>query len=201
MKKKISKKDNLNLFFSAFLILAYIVCGYFFVNFAETQSSLVKVIIISLVFVIFGGILFYATRVGEGKPVKRFSIVALCLLDIPSLYIVLATIISVLPLHGFLLNNAIIFYMAAVVLGYGIPYTFLSGFELVVEAEAVECEEISDDVAEETQEVLEGGIEEEIQEVTADSEETETEEVEEIAVEGVEAEETAEADEEVKTEE
>ncbi len=130
-----NKRDTINLIFSAFLIVAYIICSYFFTSFASTMTAPVSGILTALVFLIFGLIIFYATRVGEGKAVKRFSLATLIILDLPALYIIIAALAPGLPFHDALnpaLNPAIMM-LASVALGYGIPYTFLSGFELVTE--------------------------------------------------------------------
>ena len=147
---KPNKRDTLNLVFSAFLILGYIVCSYFFLSMAQTMPDIAPYIN-TLVFVVFGLVVFYATRVGEGKAVKRFSLWTLLILDIPALYIVLAQLVEMLPLHQQIANldgtaalpYSPLFMLACVALGYGIPYTFLSGYELATEAEAdeAECEE------------------------------------------------------------
>ena len=133
---KPNKRDTLNLVFSAILILGFIVCSYFFLTLADANADLAPYIK-TLVFVMFGLIVFYATRVGEGKPVKRFSIFTLLVLDIPALYAVLAQFIPALPLHNQIacldgvtpLPYSPLFILACIALGYGIPYTFLSGFE------------------------------------------------------------------------
>lgn len=188
MKKKNSKRENVNLFFSAFLMLAYIVCGYFFAQYANSQSGELKAAVTAIIFIIFGLLVFYATRVGEGKPVKRFSIITLILLDLPALYIIIASIFTVMPLHDFFVEGTtgaptIVVYMAAVALGYGIPYTFLSGFETVPEDSEEE-----DETEENT--VLEGGVEADLEQ---EEEAPEAEEsVDEVVVEGVAAEEDSE---------
>ncbi len=158
MKKKNTMRDNVNLFFSAFLIIAYIVCGYFFSSFAgtlagETAQNAVAAAIVA----VFGLLVFYATRVGEGKTVKRLSIVTLVLLDLPTLYIILAFVISSLPFHNEIAEAPLVAYMAALAFGYGVPYTFISGFETVLEEETKLA-------AEEKPTAVEGGIEEEINE-------------------------------------
>lgn len=138
--KKTNKRDSLNLLFSSLLVVGYIVCSYFFLTMAATTP--LAPYINALVFVVFGLIVFYATRVGEGKVVKRFSLWTLILLDIPSLYIVIAQLVPAMPLHTQIANlgglttleYSPLFILAAVALGYGIPYTFISGFE----AEAVD---------------------------------------------------------------
>ena len=117
----------------------------------------------SFVSVVFGLILFYATRVGDGKPVKRFSVVTLIIMVLPSLYILLTSLAPTLPLGDTLGNSSIVVCLAGVALGYGIPYTFLSGFE-------VEREEVEEGN-------VEGGIMEEI-DATDENETDETEELE-----------------------
>ncbi len=194
MKKKNSKRENVNLFFSAFLMLAYIVCGYFFAQFANTLGGdTAKAFVTAIIFVIFGLLVFYATRVGEGKAIKRFSLITLILLDIPALYIIIASIFAFMPLHAQLAEAPVVTYMAAIALGYGIPYTFLSGFET-----AYEENEEEETKEEEEPAVLEGGVEADIeQEEEAPAEE---EPVDEVVVEG-EAADTEETTEENPEEE
>ena len=177
MKK--NKKDSINLFFSAFLIIAFIVCTYFFSSIAEAANmEKVKPLIYA----------FYATRVGEGKAVKRFSVVTLIVLDIPALYIVLAGLVSGLPLHEQITSASIMYFLAAAALGYGVPYTFLSGFETALE----ESEEDSE------KKVLEGGIEADLEEASPEEEApTYESDADEIVVDG---EELTEADEMVDSE-
>ena len=43
--KKPNKKNTLNLFFSAFLILAFVVCAHFFSNFALGQNQVLSNVI------------------------------------------------------------------------------------------------------------------------------------------------------------
>lgn len=153
--KKIGKREALNLLFSAFLILGYIVCSYFFLTAAASVEALAPYINLAIFFV-FGLVVFYATRVGEGKPVMRFSLFTLLILDIPALYIILAQFIEKLPFHTAIANLGTttplayspLFILACVALGYGIPYTFISGFEMaedntLIEAEAEETAEES----------------------------------------------------------
>ena len=71
--KKLGKKDHLNLFFSAFLVLAFIVCAYFFSGFSSSMDALSGQLVMIAVYAVFGLLLFYATRVGDGKAVFRFS--------------------------------------------------------------------------------------------------------------------------------
>ncbi len=147
--KKTNKKDSLNLLFSSLLIVGYIICSYFFLTMGESTDFAIYIQL--AVFAVFGLILFYATRVGEGKPVVRFSLWTLILVVLPSLYAILAQLISVLPLHQEIANLGTdtpltyspIFILACVALGYGIPYTFLSGFE--IESVEESKEESTDD--------------------------------------------------------
>ena len=115
-------------------MIGYIVCTYFFSNLASKVSGLGGTLIQVLILLVFGLLLFYATRVGEGKQVKRFSLPVLLLVDVPCLYIIAAALIKALPLHDQLapVNGSFpfILILATVALGYGIPYTFLSGYEL-----------------------------------------------------------------------
>ena len=172
--KKIDKRETLNLFFSAFLIVAFIVCAHFFNQFTSTLTPIVGSIVSILLFVVFGLLLFYATRVGDGKAVKRFSVMTLVVLVIPALYIIIASIATGLPLHdAFSADDGslnMVVTLACVALGYGIPYTFLSGFEIVDEDAVVATEE---------NEVLEGGIEADLLGDEAVEEETVEETVEE----------------------
>lgn len=181
MKKKNTTRDNVNLFFSAFLIIAYIICGFFFVSFITQQSDVVlQNTLMSVVLLIFGLLVFYATRVGEGTTVMRFSLVTLIVLDLPALFIVLAYIIPGFPLHEMIAASDVMAYMAAAALGYGIPYTFISGFEAVAEnAAADETEEAK---------LVEGGIEADVMEANEDAQPAEEpvyeSDTEEIVVEG-----------------
>lgn len=165
--KKPNKKDTVNLFFSAFLILAFVVCAHFFSNFASGQSDLLASVIQLFVYAAFGLLLFYATRVGDGKPVKRFSPITLIIMVIPALYIMVASLASGMPLHDVLVVNgstlSLVTTLAAVVFGYGIPYSFLSGYELAEEE------------TEDEKKPVEGGIEADLQaaeENTAEDEES-----------------------------
>lgn len=177
MKKKNSMRDNVNLFFSAFLITAYIICGFFFVSFASSMANeTLKNTLIAVILVVFGLIVFYATRVGEGSVVVRFSLVTLIILDLPALLIILFTIIPGMPLYEQLSESPIMSYMAAVALGYGVPYTFISGFESYIPEQ---------EVVDETP--LEGGIEEDLSDIEqedSEEEEEDTEEEDEILFEG-----------------
>lgn len=171
-----NKRDTINLIFSAFLVIAYIICSYFFTSFASTMAFPVKEILTAVVFAVFGLLMFYATRVGEGKAVRRFSLATLLILDLPALYIIVAAVAPGLPLHDVLnasLNPAVM-TIASVALGYGIPYTFVSGFELVTE-------EIITDMP-----AVEGGVAQDVEESAPEAETTYTpsNEEDEIVVEG-----------------
>ncbi len=157
--KKPNKRDTVNLFFSAFLVLAFIVCAHFFTQFTETLGATAGAIITMALYVVFGLLLFYATRVGEGKAIKRFSIITLILMVIVPLYILVASVAPGMPLHTSFASDSgsiiPIVGLASIALGYGIPYSFLSGFEIKTD----------DDETADTQqehEVLEGGIEADI---------------------------------------
>ena len=114
MKKN---KDTSNLIFSAFLVIAFIICAYFcsiLIQDSSTFTDTFKLLAMSLMYAVFGLVLFYATRVGDGKQVKRFSLATL--------------IIMVLPAQ--IASHSQVVSFAAVAFGYGLPYTFLSGYEL-----------------------------------------------------------------------
>ena len=70
MNKK--KNDVWNLVFSAFLVTAFLICASFFIgmiNDSFTQDSVKRTLLTALIFVLFGLLLFYATRVGDGRQV------------------------------------------------------------------------------------------------------------------------------------
>lgn len=177
MKKE--SREKLNLFFSSFLVIGYIICTYFFMSLTSKVSTGVSNLISVVVFTLFGLIVFYATRVGEGVPVKRFSPIVLCVLDIPALFVIIATLAPAFPLHDALATQPTVMTFACVALGYGIPYTFLSGFELK--------EEIDEEAVKEA--MVEGGLaqelaalnEETVEEVSETAQEVET--VDEVATE------------------
>ena len=170
MKK--TKRDKINLVFSSFLVLGYIICAYFFSSLAKQVGGVWGNVIQALIMIVFGLLLFYATRVGEGEQVKRFSLAVLLLVVAPSLYIVLAGLFG-LPFPSFISMSSesgaagIIFTLACVALGYGIPYTFVSGYELRQEGDEEPEEE--EEAEEET--VLAGGLAEELAETEAEDEE------------------------------
>lgn len=127
------KKDIWNLLFSAFLVIAFVICAFFFVNLIKDKFAMNKpmqTLMTAIVFTLFGLVLFYATRVGDGKQVFRFSPMTLIVLVVPSLYIILSSVITVLPFGNSISSCQELVNLAGVALGYGIPYTFLSGYEL-----------------------------------------------------------------------
>lgn len=198
--KKPDKRETINLFFSAFLMLAFIVCAQFFSQFAASLSANGKLspvgqLVTVLVYVVFGLLLFYATRIGDGKVVKRFSPLTLLILVIPSLFIIIASVANIPVISGFVSSNtgtvSVIVALAGVALGYGIPYTFISGFELKTDDEENEAD---GDENEEDKEVLEGGVEADILE--AQEEEKAEDKDGEEAVEAEEAAEDVKKDEE-----
>lgn len=132
-----NNKNTSNLIFSAFLVTAYVICAYFFVGLITGSTGLndtMKSLLTAAVFVMFGLILFYATRIGDGKQIKRFSLATLIIMDLPALYIILASAAPGLPFPLEISQCPEIVYFAAVALGYGIPYTFVSGYEQEISA-------------------------------------------------------------------
>lgn len=128
--KKLSKKEKSGLFFSAFLIIAYIICSLFFDQYISyIENITVQNILRVIIYAVFGIALFYGTRIGDGKAVYRFSLITLIILVLPSLYIILAYFAVGLPLHTQIVDSGIIVVLSAVTFGYGLPYTFVSGFE------------------------------------------------------------------------
>lgn len=186
--KKPTKRDTVNLFFSAFLIIAFIVCAHFFSQYASALSQPLGSIIPILVYAVFGLLVFYATRVGDGKAVKRFSLVTLIVMVLPSLYIIVASLAPGLPLNSVFANAngsglSVIVTLASIALGYGIPYSFLSGFELARE----------DAVEDETSELVQGGIEADLAD-DENAEDTSFEETDEASEDASESESTDETD-------
>lgn len=191
--KKPTKRDTVNLFFSAFLIIAFIVCAHFFAQYASALSQPLGSIIPILVYAVFGLLIFYATRVGDGRAVKRFSLVTLIIMVVPSLYIIIASLAPGLPLYDVFSNASgsglsVIVTLASIALGYGIPYSFFSGFELA-----------GDDANEEQPEepaMVEGGVEADLADEADESEEAELDSEDEKADES-----TEETDENAESEE
>lgn len=129
MKK--SKTQTINMVLSAFLVVAYVLCSAFFQNLIVTRvkDKNLFYVLYFLILIVFGLLLFYATRCGEGKQVKRFSLPVLLLMVVPGLYIVLAYFAPGLPLNSFITGSEMLSWLGAIMLGYGIPYTFLAGYE------------------------------------------------------------------------
>lgn len=172
------KREKINLFFSAFLILGYIVCTYFFMSLVTSIPVVPKTIISIFVFAIFGLLLFYATRVGDGKPVKRFSLIILLVVVLPCLVAILFGSIQGMPLHDVItlgqesVWQSPLFILACVALGYGVPYSFFSGFELQEDDEEEEQEE----VVEEEKAPIEGGLKAELSDLEEEEIEEQTKE-------------------------
>lgn len=145
-KKTAQKKNTGGLLFSAVLVTAFMICSYFFMKMIDTvNKAWLESLLCILVFVVFGLFLFYATRVGDGKQVVRFSPATLIVMDLPALYIILAAMISSLPLSSEIVSCAPIIYLASIVLGYGIPYTFVSGYEIDNSSSADTVKEAADE--------------------------------------------------------
>ena len=178
-------RNKINQIFSSFLVIGYVICAYFFSTLAAQVSGVGGSLIQILLLVVFGLLLFYATRVGEGKQIKRFSLAVLLLIDLPALFIILAGVITGFPFHSAIAAAqgvtapSIIMTLACIALGYGIPYTFFSGYEIDEE------EEITEEIAalEEEQKYVEGGIAEELSEAAEEAEEKIEETVEEAVTE------------------
>ena len=148
--QKKSMSSKINLLFSAFLVLAFVICSYFIDSFAlNIQNETLKNAVPVILFAVFGLFLFYATRVGDGKPVYRLSLSALLLIVLPGLLIFIAYIAEGMPYHEQLVSNgANMAKIAACALGYGLPYTFISGFELSPEDSDTAEEEKQEDESE-----------------------------------------------------
>lgn len=176
--KKTSKKDKLNTLLSAIIVIVFVICGYFFSSMATSLAYPWNSVVSIAIYVVFGLFLFYATRVGEGKQIFRFSPASLILIVIPTLYIILASLISALPLYEQLSANATIVVLASFALGYGIPYTFMSGFELKTD-ESEEAEEITEEAVKEiAEETTDEAVEEQaVEETVEDAAETDEEKV------------------------
>ncbi|MBQ1388248.1 MAG: hypothetical protein IIY78_01325 [Clostridia bacterium] len=124
--------EALNMFFSSFLIFAYGICSYYITQLSESiANDKAYTAVLFILVIVFGTLVFFATRVGNGKQVVRFSPSVLVLVVLPSLYILSAYFAVGLPLHEQIYDNSVVMYIACMSLGYGVPYTFLSGFEMV----------------------------------------------------------------------
>ena len=188
--KKPTKRDIVNLFFSSFLVIGYAICAYFFSTLLGNMVDPVTSGAVNLaIFAVFGLLLFYATRVGDGKQVRRFSIPTLILVDLPAIYILVAYFAMGLPFHTELAANTSIVLLAAVALGYAIPYTFLSGYELVPAEE--EAPKAAEEQAEDGYSTLDIAFESEEEAQNAEDLEEKDEEIPTTAE--AQAEKTAEA--------
>ena len=175
------KKDRMNLLFSAFLVTAFMVCASFFTGMIHdsfAQNFTAHTLLLSLIFLLFGLLLFYATRVGDGRQMVRFSPATLIVMVLPSLYIVIASVAKFMPLSDIFASQnpgtvSVITALAAVALGYGLPYTFLSGFEMEPET-VTKTEETT---------VLEGGVEADVIGAAEETAEKAEEAVEETTTE------------------
>ena len=137
--KKGSKQSAASLFLSVFLVLAYVGCMYFFEMVSKTMlTGSAQIALKVLMYVGFGLVLFYATRIGDGKQVKRFSLLVFLFLDLPGAYIVAASFLTGLPLGGEINASEALQILGYIMLGYGLPYTFLSGFEVLSQEKAEE---------------------------------------------------------------
>ena len=175
---KNTKRNKINIVFSSFLVIGYIVCAYFFSTLANQVAGTLGSVIQAAILVLFGLLLFYATRVGEGVQVKRFSLAVLLLVDLPCVYIIMASYIAALPFHDALASvstvmgaeaaansQSIVLMLACIALGYGIPYTFLSGYELKT------YEELDAEAEAQVEEVMiEGGLAEELAQIEEEAE-------------------------------
>lgn len=128
-KKKLPFQIDTNQLLSSFLVFAYVICMYFVEKMIlSMEPSVLKNILEMGLFVLFGLLLFYATRVGDGKQIRRFSLSVLLLIVVPGLYITLSFFLP-LPLADQIYSSTLVQMLGPILLGYGIPYTFLSGFE------------------------------------------------------------------------
>ena len=131
---KTKKKINANQILSSFLVIAYVVCMYFIEQMVNNLESIpLRNGLTILMYVVFGLLLFYATRVGDGKQITRFSLSVLLLMVVPGLYIVLCIFFPSLPIAAMVLQSNVVTLFGLVMLGYGIPYTFTSGYERMEE--------------------------------------------------------------------
>lgn len=152
-------KLDINLLFSSFLVIGFVICAHFFIKISQTFPNPFNDLIPILVFAVFGLLLFYATRVGEGKQIVRLNLFTL-LIILPAIYMIVAVFVEALPMHDLLITTTTLpdgqntyttinplLWLASISMGYAIPYTFLSGFEMEQEAsdEAQEAGEATDE--------------------------------------------------------
>ena len=60
--KKPDKRENINLFFSAFLILAFIVCAHFFTQFTANLEATAATVVNILIYAVFGLLVVYCLK-------------------------------------------------------------------------------------------------------------------------------------------
>ena len=148
-KKKWTAKWMDNLVSVALLVLYVLLTGAVTSWLEEMvrQASLDGVIanyITFLLYVGLGTVLFFATRTGEGKTVYRINWFSIGLIVLPVVAIIvgvvlmMSAIVEIAWLDTFVNRYIASFYLALVLLGYAIPYSFISGFERKYEEAAVE---------------------------------------------------------------
>ncbi len=191
--KQNKRQSGFNMFLSVFLVIAYVVCMYFVNGMIQSmEAGTLQTLLNVILYVAFGALLFYATRVGEGKQVKRFSLSVLLLMVVPGLYIALSFFASGLPLSSEITNSTALSILGLIMLGYGIPYTFVSGFEMLPEPKEIEptktivvdqemeegdaLEEEEDSLEEEDAAEMQNGNEQEDEETQSESQAEENEE-------------------------
>lgn len=136
------KEARLNQFLSAFLVIAYVVCMYFISSWISTiPDYTLRLLTAAALYIVFGLLLFYATRVGEGKQIRRFSLSVLILMVLPGIYILLASLAPGMPWSTEIQSSSTLQILSYVMLGYGIPYTFVSGYERAVPETEAEQEQ------------------------------------------------------------
>ena len=142
----LQKEARLNQFLSAFLVIAYVVCMYFISSWISTiPDYTLRLLTAAALYIVFGLLLFYATRVGEGKQIRRFSLSVLILMVLPGIYILLASLAPGLPWSTEIQGSSTLQILSYVMLGYGIPYTFVSGYERSVPVTEAEKEHEQED--------------------------------------------------------
>lgn len=126
--KKDGKYVGTNNLFSALLVFVYVLCVFFLEAMTVSLDAALSAVILVAMYVIFGALLFYATRVGERKQIRRFSLSILLLMVLPGAYMVLAAFAPGLPFAAEI-TGSVMGKLGYVMLGYGLPYTFLSGLQ------------------------------------------------------------------------
>lgn len=168
VRKPVAKwMDNL---VSTVLLILYILLTGVIIKWAgdmtaqASMSGELQLYINFALFVGMGMVLFFATRTGEGKTVYRVNWFSLALILLPLVALVIVMVLVVSFAVDIALINTIFmqymssFYLALVLLGYCIPYSFISGFErkfevtpkaedevVLVETDAEETVPVKDD--------------------------------------------------------